>query len=177
MMSLEDLSLEARDELALLARQLAENPATRKDFLRLTKKNRPDMPIPELEIEDASTKHYERAEARVQQLEAKLRERDAIEELGKRRNRLMTKGLIQNESDIEEVEKVMLDKGITNHEAAAEYWQWMKQSAAPTPTGYSGNTMNKFDLSKYWKNPVTAARDEASKALTELRKNPRPIGL
>lgn len=56
-MSLEDLSLEARDELALLARQLAENPATRKDFLRLTKKNRPDMPIPELEIEDASTKH------------------------------------------------------------------------------------------------------------------------
>ncbi|UOF82409.1 UNVERIFIED_CONTAM: hypothetical protein [Bacteriophage sp.] len=177
MMSLEDLSLEARDELALLARQLAENPATRKDFLRLTKKNRPDMPIPELEIEEASTKHYERAEARVQQLEAKLRERDAVEELNKRRNKLMSKGLIQNENEIEEVEKVMLEKGITNHEAAAEYWQWMKQSAAPTPTGYQGNTMNKFDLSKYWKNPVTAARDEASKALTELRKNPRPIGL
>jgi hypothetical protein len=45
-MSLEDLSMEARDELALLARQLSENPATRKDFLRLTKKAKPDMPIP-----------------------------------------------------------------------------------------------------------------------------------
>jgi len=39
MPSLEDLSPEARDELAALARQLAENPATRKDFLRLTKKS------------------------------------------------------------------------------------------------------------------------------------------
>ena len=38
-MSLEDLSHEARDELALLARQLAENPKTRKAFLRLTKEN------------------------------------------------------------------------------------------------------------------------------------------
>ena len=46
-MSLEDLSFEARDELALLARQMAEDPATRKDFLRLTKKIKPDMPIPE----------------------------------------------------------------------------------------------------------------------------------
>ena len=53
-MSLEDLSTEARDELAALARQLAENPNTRKDFLRLTKKAKPDMPIPELEIEDAT---------------------------------------------------------------------------------------------------------------------------
>ncbi len=50
-MSLEDLSYEARDELALLARQLAENPKTRKAFLRLTKEAKPDMPIPELEIE------------------------------------------------------------------------------------------------------------------------------
>jgi len=49
----------------------------------------------------------------------------------------MKKGLIQDESEIEEVEKVMLEKGITNHEAAAEYWQWMKQSAAPTPSGYN----------------------------------------
>lgn len=44
-MSLEDLSLEARDELAALAKTLAENPNTRKDFLRLTKTARPDVPI------------------------------------------------------------------------------------------------------------------------------------
>jgi hypothetical protein len=91
--------------------------------------------------------------------------------------KLIKNGLIQNESDIEQVEKIMLDKGITNHEAAAEYWNWMKQSAVPTPTGYNPSAVSKFDLGKYYKNPVMAARDEASKALNELRKNPRPIGL
>ena len=176
-MSLEDMSFEQRDELALLMRQLAENPATRKDVLRLTKKLKPELPIPELDIEEHTQTAVSSANKRVEDLEAKLRERDAIQDLENRRNKLMKKGLIQNESDIEEVEKVMLEKGITNHEAAAEYWQWMKQSAAPTPSGYNPSAINKFDLNKYWKNPVAGARDEAAKALQELRKNPRPIGL
>ena len=47
-MSLENLSPEARDELAALAQKLADNPETRKDFLRMTKKVNPDLPIPEL---------------------------------------------------------------------------------------------------------------------------------
>ena len=176
-MSLEDLSFEARDELALLARQMAEDPATRKDFLRLTKKIKPDMPIPELEIESYTEKAVSASTRRVEELEAKLRERDALDDLDKRRQSLIKKGLIDNESQIEEIEKVMLEKGITNHEAAAEYWDWMKQSAVPASSGYNPSAINKFDLSKYWKNPVAGARDEASKALMELRKNPRPIGL
>jgi antitoxin component HigA of HigAB toxin-antitoxin module len=176
-MSLEDLSMEARDELALLARQLAENPATRKDFLRLTRKQNPGMVMPELEIEDSTNSALEKAEKRVQAMEAREQQRNALDELKARRMNLIKKGLVNDESEIDEVEKVMLDKGITKHEAAAEYWQWMKQSAAPTPMGYSPSAMNKFDLSKYWKNPVMGARDEAAKALNELRKNPRPIGL
>lgn len=176
-MSLEDLTPEARDELALLAKQLSENPETRKDFLRQVKKVKPEMPIPELEIEDYTRNAVGKANDRVAQLEARLRERDAMDELNSRRNKLKSKGLIDNDDDIQEVEKVMLEKGITNHEAAAEYWRWMQQSAAPTPTGYNPSAINKFDLSKYWKNPVAGARDEAAKALNELRKNPRPIGL
>ena len=176
-MSLEDLTPEARDELALLAKQLSENPDTRKDFLRQVKKMKPDMPIPELEIEDYTRHAVEKANDRVAQLEARLREKDALDELNKRRSKLRSKGLIDKDEDIEEVEKVMLEKGITNHEAAAEYWRWMQQSAAPTPSGYNPSAINKFDLSKYWKNPVAGARDEAAKALNELRKNPRPIGL
>ncbi|MEI8231694.1 MAG: hypothetical protein WCG32_03915 [Actinomycetes bacterium] len=176
-MSLEDLSMEARDELALLARQLAENPATRKDFLRLTRKQNPGMVMPELEIEDSTNSALEKAEKRVQAMEAREQQRNALDELKARRMNLIKKGLVNDESEIDEVEKVMLDKGITKHEAAAEYWQWMKQSATPTPMGYNSSAMNKFDLSKYWKNPVMGARDEAAKALNELRKNPRPIGL
>ena len=80
-MSLEDLSLEQRDELAALARSLAENPNTRKDFLRLTKTARPDVPIPELDIDDSLTRVSQNAESRVASLEAKLREKEALEEL------------------------------------------------------------------------------------------------
>ena len=176
-MSLEDLTPEAQYELAMLARQLAENPTTRKDMLRLTKKIKPDLPIPELEIEDYTRSAVDHANDRVAQLEARLREKEALDELNSRRNKLKSKGLIDRDEDIEEVEKVMLEKGITNHEAAAEYWRWMQQSAAPTPTGYNPSAINKFDLSKYWRNPIAGARDEAAKALNELRKNPKPIGL
>jgi len=33
-----------------------------------------------------------------------------------------------------------------------------------------------FDLSKFWKDPKSAARNVAAEALGELRKNTRPIG-
>ena len=99
-MSLENLSLEARDELAQLAQTLAENPDTRKDFLRMTKKVKPDLPIPELDIEDYTNRAVNRSEDRVQALEAKLRERDAVEELQKRRQSLMKKGLIASEDEV-----------------------------------------------------------------------------
>ena len=176
-MSLEDLSLEARDELAALAKKLADNPKTRKEFLRLTKSVNPDLPIPELEIEDRTTTALDQMRAENESIRAKLREKEAMETLEKRRNALMKKGLVQSDDDISQVERVMLDKKIADHETAAEYWNWMKQTAEPTASSYQPNTMSKWDLSKFMKNPVGAARDEAFKALHELRKPNRPIGL
>jgi hypothetical protein len=176
-MSLENLSLEARDELAALAQTLAENPDTRKEFLRMTKRVKPDLPIPELDIEDYTNKAVNKSEQRVQALEAKLRERDAVEELQKRRNSLMKKGLIANESEINDVEKIMLERGINNHETAAEYHAWMKQAAVPTSSGYNPSAVKQFNLGAYWKNPSAAARNEAMNALNDLRKPQRPIGL
>ena len=176
-MSLENLDPSARDELAALAQQLAENPETRKEFLRMTKKVKPDLPIPELELEQTVNRAVSQADQRVQQLEAKLRERDAMETLEKRRSALMEKGLIESKDDIKDVEKLMLERGITNHETAAEYHKWMKQAAVPTSSGYNPSAVKNFDLNRYWKNPATAAREEAVKALNELRKPTRPIGL
>ena len=176
-MSLEDMTFEQRDQLALLMRELSDHPNTRKEVLRLTKQIKPDLIIPELEIEQSTNSAVSAANKRVEELEAKIREKEALADLEARRMKLIKKGLIQDESDIEQVEKIMLDKGITNHESAAEYWNWMKQSAVPTPTGYNPSAVAKFDLGKYYKNPIMAARDEASKALNELRRNPKPIGL
>ena len=176
-MSLENLSPDAREELANLAQTLAENPETRKDFLRMTKKIKPDLPIPELEIEEYTRTHVSAAEARVQALEAKLREKEAVEELQKRRQSLVKKGFVSSEDDVEAVEKLMLEKGITNHETAAEYHEWMKKSAVPTASNYNPSPVKGFDLNKYWKNPAGAARNEALNALNDLRNPRRPIGL
>jgi hypothetical protein len=175
-MSLEDMSFEQRDQLALLMRELSDNPATRKDVLRLTKQIKPELVIPELDIENTTKSYVDKLEQQLMARDAKDREQDALRDLESRRNKLMKKGLVDREEDIHEVEKIMLEKGITNHESAAEYWNWMKQSATPTPTGYNPSAVSKFDLGKYYKNPQAAARDEASKALAELRQNRRPVG-
>ena len=176
-MSLEDLTPDAQAELAALARSLAENPNTRKDFLKLTKQVRPDVPIPEIEIEERTNNVLAQAENRVKSLEDKLRQKEAREELQKRRDALMRKGLVDSEDDVKEVEKIMVEKGIANHETAAEYHSWMKQMSAPTPSQFPQPVMSKFNTKDFMKNPVGAARDAAHAALNEFRKNPKPIGL
>ena len=174
-MALENLSLEARDELASLAQTLAENPDTRKDFLRMTKKVKPGMPIPELDIEEHTNRAITASDQRVQALEAKLRERDAQAELEKRRQNLVKKGI--RAEDIPEVEKIMLEKQIPSHDTAAEYFEYMRQAAKPTPSGYNPSAIRQFDLGKYQKDPRGAAQQEAVKAFAEIRKSNRPIGL
>jgi hypothetical protein len=116
----------------------------------------------------------------VQQLEAKLKEKEVLEDLQKRRDKLIKKGLAQNDEDIEQIEKIMLEKKISDHETAAEYFDWMKKAATPTShtsMGYNPSPLKGFNLNEYWKNPVQGARNEAAKALAELRKNTRPIGI
>ena len=176
-MSLENYTAEQLEELALLSKTLAENKETRKDFLRLTKRVRPDLPIPELEVEDTAHKLASTYEQKLQAMEAKLAEKDAREELSKRRDALKASGKSRSSEDIEAIEKVMLEKGITNHDAAADYWKWMQETATPTPSAFPKPVMQQFDVNGYMKNPVVAAREEAMKAFEELRKAPRPIGL
>ena len=176
-MSLEDLSPDAIHELAALSKRLSEDPATRKEFLRLTKKAHPDLSVPEIEIEEATNVRVSAAEQRVQELEARLRQKDVKEELAKRRNTLKTTGKVQSDEEILEIEKLMTEKGIANHETAADYWKWMKEASAPTSNGYPQPVMSRLDVKSYMKNPVGAARENAAAALAELRKNPRPIGL
>jgi len=176
-MSLENYSPEAISELAALSKRLSEDPATRKDFLRLTKKVHPDLPVPEIEMEEATNARVSAAEKRVMELEAKLRQKEVKEELAKRRNSLKEAGVARSEDDIKEIEKIMNEKGIANHDTAAEYWKWMKEASTPVSSGFPQPVMSRMDIQGYMKNPVGAARENAAAALAELRKNPRPIGL
>ena len=183
MPSLEDIqhmAPEARDELALLAKELAEDPSTREAFLRLTKQKRQNLTIDAIDLKDQFNAKFEEIAAQNEALQAKLREKEALEELERRRQSLVKKGKAKSDDDVAEIEKVMLEKGITNHETAAEYHEFMKRAATPTTIqAFDKSFMNeqaRDTLSKFRVNPQQAARDEAARALTELRKNPRPIG-
>ena len=175
-MSLENYSPEAIEELAALSKRLSENPKTRKSFLRLAKEVNPDIPMPELEMEEMVNERTNAAEKRVADLENQLRAQQVRDELNRRRNKLKESGFVQTDDDILEIEKLMTEKGIANHETAADYWRHMKQAAVPTP-GYPQPVMSRMDVKGYMKNPVAAARENAAAALAELRKNPKPIGL
>jgi hypothetical protein len=175
-MSLENYSPEAIEELAALSKRLSENPKTRKSFLRLAKEVNPDIPMPELEMEEMVNERTSAAEKRMADLENQLRAQQVRDELNRRRNRLKESGFAQTDDDILEIEKLMTEKGIANHETAADYWRHMKQAAVPTP-GYPQPVMSRMDVKGYMKNPVAAARENAAAALAELRKNPKPIGL
>lgn len=177
-MSLENLSFEARDELAAIAQQMSEDPSTRGEFLSLLKKIKPDLPVPELEVKKYAESVVSETRQELEAVKAKLREKEALEELDSRRKALLKKGLVKSESDIQEVEKVMLDEGITNHESGAKYWAWMKQSAEPTPVGYNPGLMSSNpSINQFMKNPKIAARNEALQAMKDFRGSPKPIGL
>ena len=109
-------------------------------------------------------------------IRAKLQQKEAVENLEKIRHNVVKKGLV-SEDEIPEIEKLMLEKKIADHETAAEHFRWMKQAAVPTPTGYNPSAIRQFDLGKYWKDPRGAAQQEAVRAFADLRKPTRPIGL
>lgn len=179
MATLEDLPQEARDELAMLARELSDDPTTRRKFLALAREKRPNMPMPELDIDDRMAAIQSEADKRVAALEAKISDKDMREELQRRRDNLIATGKAKDAADVEAIEKIMLEKGIQNHESAAEYFNWMQQAAVPTAPAYNRNVIDpntRVQLKDYWKNPIMAARDEAQRAFTDYRKNPKIAG-
>jgi hypothetical protein len=55
----------------------------------------------------------------------------------------------------------MLEQGMTNHETAAQYWEWMKQAATPAGNnsmGYNPGATSKFDLSKVLEEPSSGRK-------------------
>ena len=134
----------------------------------------------EIELEDKFEARQQQNNARIEELQAKLMEKEALETLEKRRQSLIKSGKASSDEDVEKIEKIMLEKGIQNHETAADYWQWMNKASEPTGQAfYNPNVLNETardTLSKFWKNPQRAARDEAVRAMQDLRKGTR-IGL
>lgn len=132
--SLEDFTPEQRDELARLYQDLATNPQTREPLLRITKHIRPGTPMPEIEVKDQMRAFVKPIYDKNLELEKKMMERDARDNLESKRSSLRTKGYTSEQ--IADIEKLMIDKKIADHSTAAEHYAFQQQATVPTTAGY-----------------------------------------
>ena len=171
-MSLEGKSVEDIEALAELANALGNNPATRMDFLRLTKKANPTANIPEIDIpiglQGAMQPHLDR----LAQLEAQAVERDTRDRITSQRKQALSVSGI-TEADMPAVEKLMTDRRILDHKTAAEFHVAQQRLAEPTPSSLTGmRTFGKPvmpDLAAFQGNLQAHARNEAYAAIDQLR--------
>lgn len=167
--SLEGYTPEQRDELAKLAKDMSENPATRREFLRLTKKHSPGTPIPEIDIEDRIAASEAASKKEMDALQKKILEGEVKERIRDNRQKLRDKGF--SEEEIAATEKLMVDKHIPSHEIAGEHYRLTKQAATPTPASLvhvnkmpvDGKTLKESGGIKKW------GQNEAHKAIDEIR--------
>ena len=153
------------EDLAELAMKLAANKDTRKPFLNAVKQVDPNRRFPSQEVEDlraevAAEREREKEERKLEE------ERKAIEaRLGAQRQSLIGRGF--TEDQLKEVEEVMTKYGMTDYEAGADLYQARKPVAPPAGPS---PTWEFPTLEGLIENPAAAARNEAFKVITELKR-------
>lgn len=168
--SLEGMTPEQIADLAALAKGLSDDPKTRPYFLNMMKARNPDLSIPEVDIPLQIDAAISPKLKKLEELEKKDQEREMRDMIRERRQKLMTtKGL--KEEQVAEVEKLMVEKGISNHETAADFYLSQQNAATPTPSSFSHPSMPKPDLKAMGGNINAWARNEATSALSDIIKN------
>ncbi len=163
--AIDALSQDVRDDLAELAMKLAANQETRKPFLNAVKKVDPNRRFPSQEVEDLRAEMAETREREKEERKLEEERRETERRLTAQRQSLTGKGY--TEDQLKEVEEVMTKYGITDYEAGADLYQARrppKESEGPT------GTWEFPTLAGLIENPTKAARDEAFKTITEIRR-------
>jgi hypothetical protein len=168
--SLEGMSQEAIAEIAGLAKSLSDNPKTRGEFLTLLKKADPNVSIPEVDIPARLHAGLQPTLDRLTKMEQEANERSIRDTIKDRRELLVTsKGI--NREDIPAIEKLMVEKGISSHETAAEFFMAQRNSAPPTPSDFSQPAVPRPDMKAMGGNIGVWARNEATSAISDIIKN------
>lgn len=119
------LSSEAQAQLSELALALAHNPKTRKKFVGLVKEIDPSRRFPDVETDQIREDMEKEFEKRDQAREAaRVKER-----MESQRESLKSR---YEDKDIEEIEKLMEKKGISDYEDGATLYSAVNKPAKPT---------------------------------------------
>ena len=168
--SLEGLSNEAIVGLAQLAKGLTDSPATRMRALTLAKELDPSLSIPEIDIPHQVNATLQEERTKREALEAKILENDVRQQVREKRETLkQSRGL--SDADVAEVEKLMVEKGINNHDTAAEFYKAQQQSATPTPykMGFGSHQKPDIDTKPFGGNIGQWSRNEAANTIADIR--------
>jgi hypothetical protein len=130
-MSLEGKSVEEIQALAELASSLASDPKTRMGFLQLTKAVNPTTSIPEIDIPASLRKQFEEPLKKLDALEKRQAEQDMERKIEAARRKLMRDKNV-TEDEMPAIEKLMVEKGIANHETAIDHLRMSQRAAEPT---------------------------------------------
>ena len=133
-MALENVSLEEMESLATLSKTLADNPATRRQFLSMVKQASPDTPIPEIDMENRIYQNVKPFVDKITILESQLADRDFKETVKVNREKLNAHGLGDK---VSEIEKMMVDNKIGDYDTAAKFYKSTQEASTPTPASFS----------------------------------------
>jgi hypothetical protein len=160
-MSLEEMTEDQRNSLAL--KKLFNHPEVGSQAKRLWKKITPDAKFADIDLEDKLADREKKLQERMDKMEEDELNRRV--EAKRKENHQMVRdaGL-----DPALVEKVMTDEKILNYDTAVKYIKGQNANSAPTPSLMTPITMpdNAKEIAK---NPSAWARDEAFKAINELK--------
>lgn len=114
----------------LLANVL-KDPEGGKDFMRMLKKHNPKASIPVVELDDRIEAIREESNKKIGALENTISKLQTEQGIKEQRGYLVSKGL--DAKQIEEVEKLMLERKIPDYEAGLDLYTYRRQLAQPTP--------------------------------------------
>lgn len=166
-MSLENVSLDEMESLATLSKTLADNPATRRQFLELIKTASPSTNIPEIDMEYRMNESTKPLRDKISSLESQLRENDFKELRKSSHKQLLDMGISKEE--IPDVEQLMLDKQIGNFGTAGEFYLNSRQTATPSAGTFS-TPMVMPDIKSMGGDVNAWARGQANDAINEILK-------
>ncbi len=172
--SLEGLTPEQIEEAADMYRSIVTNPKTREAALRASRVVNPSLTIPDLDLKDAAMHEFKTRDEKIAAQDMKILAMESERRIERQRLALKEKGFEQ--TDVDAIEKLMVDRQIPNYDTAAEFYANSKKLAEPTPDPHRDPAPRQFQMpdmlgaAKGGRQSLNrTARDTAATALDEIR--------
>lgn len=169
--SLEGYTPEQQAQLARTMAALLNNPDVARDTKRLIKKVDSSVSFADIELQDQFEKLRAEQLEKDKEREEQDRIRRANAEYEKTKERVTSRGF-----KVEDVEKLMKEKGIASYDTAMEFLDNQSKLAPPTPDSLGRSMELPANAKDINRDPKNWARNEAHAAIDQLRMRRSSLG-